>query len=344
MAQSLPVPSKEWYLGKGKLQELKAMRADTNYDTIIVDDELTSLQQRNLENFLEVKVIDRVTLILDIFARHAHTKEGKLQVELAQYQYLLPRLAGRWQHLERLGGGIGTRGPGESQLETDRRIIRRRIERLKEGVEDVRKHRHLYYHKRQKVMLPTVALVGYTNAGKTALFNALSHSEVLSEDKLFATLDPTTRKIYLPDYGRVLLTDTVGFIRKLPPTIVDAFNATLEELQEASIVVHVVDISLTKAAEQYDIVEEVLRSLGVIHKPSITVLNKADLIVDTPMGVEGGIVSDFSQKGWRSMVVTSATKGWGLEELKEAMVHLLNEIGARSNELLPTKHSDSSTS
>ncbi|MEA2085456.1 MAG: GTPase HflX, partial [Chloroflexota bacterium] len=232
--QRLPVPTKTHYVGKGKLAELVALKESTDCDVVIFDDELSPLQQRNLEQALEIKVIDRAALILDIFARRARTHEGQLQVELAQHQYLLPRLAGQWSHLERLGGGIGTRGPGEKQLETDRRLIQRKIHHLKEQLEQVRKHRVLYRQKRRRSGIPVVAIVGYTNAGKSTLLNTLSKAGVLVEDKLFATLDPTTRRLRLPDSRAVLLSDTVGFIRKLPPAIINAFRATLEELNEAS--------------------------------------------------------------------------------------------------------------
>jgi GTP-binding protein HflX len=210
MLQKLPVPAKTHYIGEGKLEELIAKKSPSGYNVVIFDDELSPLQQRNLENALNVKIIDRVTLILDIFARRAQTKEGQLQVELAQHQYLYPRLAGQWSHLERLGGGIGTRGPGESQIETDRRIIQRKIHHLKQQIEQVRKHRQLYRQKRKKSGIPVVALVGYTNAGKSTLLNALSRSGVYADDRLFATLDPTTRRLMLPDNRPVLLTDTVA--------------------------------------------------------------------------------------------------------------------------------------
>ncbi|GAI02990.1 unnamed protein product, partial [marine sediment metagenome] len=258
LIQRLPIPSKTHYLGKGKLDELLSLKGSANYDVIIFDDELSPLQQRNLEEALQVKVIDRAALILDIFAKRARTHEGQLQVELAQHQYLFPRLAGQWSHLERLGGGIGTRGPGESQLETDRRLIRQKIHRLQAQIEEIRKHRRLYRQQRRESGIPIVALVGYTNGGKSTLLNALSQADVFVEDKLFATLDPTTRRLTLPDKNVVLLTDTVGFIRKLPPTIVTAFRATLEELDEANILLHVVDLTSHNAPEQCQTVENIL--------------------------------------------------------------------------------------
>ena len=248
--QRLPHPQKATYLGKGKLEDLIETRESCEYDTAVFDDELTPLQQKTIEDALKVKVIDRVALILDIFARHARTREGKLQVELAQHQYLLPRLAGQWSHLERLGGGIGTRGPGESQLETDKRLLQRKIVLLKEKLEDVSRQRDLYRQKRRREGIPIIALVGYTNSGKSSLLRALTKAEVLIENKLFATLDPTTRRMALPDNRQVLITDTVGFIKKLPPTILNAFHATLEELTEASVLVHVIDITTSQGRGQ----------------------------------------------------------------------------------------------
>ena len=218
-----------YYIGQGKVEELSALREEVGYNLVIFDDELSPLQQRNLEDALDVKIIDRTALILDIFAKRAQTREGRLQVELAQLQYLLPRLVGQWSHLERLGGGIGTRGPGESQLETDRRIIKRKILRLQDEIEGIRKHRALYRRQRTTRAIPVVSIVGYTNSGKSTLMNALSNASVFVEDKLFATLDPTTRKIMLPNQQEILLTDTVGFIQKLPTMLVAAFRATLEE-------------------------------------------------------------------------------------------------------------------
>ena len=319
LIQKLPAPSKTHYLGTGKLDELVALKKSTNYDVVIVDDELTPLQQRNLEDRLKVKVIDRVALILDIFARRARTHEGRLQVELAQHQYLFPRLAGQWSHLERLGAGIGTRGPGESQLETDKRLIRRRLQRLETQIEAIRKHRQLYRYKRQKSAIPVVAIVGYTNAGKSTLFNALSQAAVLVEDKLFATLDPTTRRLTLPDRSAVLMTDTVGFIRKLPPAIVTAFRATLEELAEATLLLHVVDFASHNAAEQCQVVEDTLADLDLKDKPTITALNKIDLLLpgDKTWDEETAInyLSDQKAPPDKNTVLVSATKKWGLTRL-----------------------------
>jgi GTP-binding protein HflX len=331
--QQMDAPSHDYYIGSGKLQEIQALKDSADYTVVIFDDELKPVQQENLEDALKVKVIDRAALILDIFARRARTHEGRLQVELAQHQYLLPRLAGQWQHLERLGGGIGTRGPGESQLETDRRLIRRKIQRLEEQTEEIRKRRAQYRQKRQESGIPMVALVGYTNAGKSTLLNALCRADVLVDDKLFATLDPTTRQLYLPDNTTILLSDTVGFIRKLPPTIIDAFRATLEELDEANLLLHVVDVASGDAAEQYQTVESILGDMGLAAKPHITVLNKIDLYLDKVESLPGTVWDEktaqeyFLARGMaaeENTVHVSAVKGWGLNLLKEMIGESLN--------------------
>ena len=223
-----------------------------------------------------MKIIDRTALILDIFASSAQTREGRLQVELAQHEYLLPRLAGQWTHLERLGGGIGTRGPGESQIETDRRLARGRIQRLKKEIEKIRQHRSRYRDRRRSSNAFVVALVGYTNAGKSTLLNKLTSSEVLSEDRMFSTLDPVTRRLHLSDNKVVLMTDTVGFIQKLPTTLIAAFRATLEEANEADLILHVVDVSHAKRFEQVASVEGILEEIGLSDRPTITLLNKWD--------------------------------------------------------------------
>jgi GTP-binding protein HflX len=320
MKQRLERPSRT-YLGSGKLKELVSLKEETGYNVVIFDDELSPRQQKNLEDALDVKVIDRTALILDIFSRRAQTHEGKLQVELAQNQYLLPRLAGQWSHLERLGGGIGTRGPGEMQLESDRRLVERRIQRLKKELGEVRKHRTLYRRNRQRTGIPVAALVGYTNAGKSTLLNTLSGAQVLVEDKLFATLDPTTRRLTLPNRETVLLTDTVGFIHKLPPTVVAAFRATLEELEEADLLLHIVDITHKNAAEQCQTVEDILVDLGLGEKPRLTLLNKVDLLgTDGPNPDELGQRMQISKEG---MLFISARNGIGLEQLLRRISKML---------------------
>ncbi len=327
VSQRLPAPSKAYYMGTGKLDQLAAMSASTPYDVVITDDELTPLQQHNLEDRLKVKIVDRVALILDIFAARANTREGRLQVELAQQIYRYPRLAGQWQHLERLGAGIGTRGPGESQLETDRRLVRERIHRLEQQIEDVRKHRDLYRQRRKRSAIPVAAIVGYTNAGKSTLFNAISQASVLAEDKVFATLDPTTRRVRLPEGGQILLTDTVGFIHKLPTTIVTAFRATLEELAEASVLVHVVDISSSYALQQSKVVEETLSQLDLADKPRVTVLNKADLLLPTEGQLDTADISTALSEApiatSKDAILVSAVKKWGLDRLLAAIAEIV---------------------
>ena len=342
LVQKLDVPNKTQYIGKGKLEELLNLKGTLQFNVAIFDDELTPMQQENLENTLEVKIIDRAALILDIFARRANTSEGKLQVELAQHQYLLPRLAGQWSHLERLGGGIGTRGPGESQLETDRRLIRTRIGRIKDQLEKVRKHRGLYRQRRQRTGIKIIALVGYTNAGKSSLLNAISKARVFAKDELFSTLDPTTRRILLPDNTIVLMTDTVGFIRKLPPTIVAAFRATLEELSDADLLVHVVDLTLHNAAEQCQTVESILGDLGLLHKPRITALNKIDLLIENNSSMTEeeslkyitGLDAATQCVANENTFFISAAKKWGITKLLGTAADTLKQIKKQ----LPVDH------
>ena len=306
-------PEPATYIGAGKVDEIHGLRAETGYSVVIFDEQLSPGQQLRLESALEVKVLDRSALILDIFASRASTREAALQVELAQHEYLLPRLRGQWQHLERLEGAIGSRGPGETQLETDRRLIGQRIQRLKQELEKVRRHRAQYRARRHRNRQPVVALVGYTNAGKSSLLNALSNAGVLARGQLFSTLDPVTRKVRLPDGGEALLTDTVGFIQKLPTALVAAFRATLEEVQEASVLLHVVDISHPNAAEQVEVVEDILRDLKLTETPRVLALNKVDLL-DSDSGA--GFVP--SADGIKA-VLTSAVTGAGLHELLQAV-------------------------
>lgn len=278
VTQNLHDPQPRSYLGKGKIRELRDEKGVLHFDTVIADDELSPAQQRYLEGALDVQVTDRTAVILHIFAQHARTREGRLQVELAQYRYRLPRLRGRGVELSRLGAGINTRGPGETKLESDRRRIRHRIAELEREIEQVRGQRSLQRLHRRSAGIPVVALAGYTNAGKSTLMNALTGAGVLSTDQLFATLDPTTRRLVLPNHQEVLLTDTVGFIQKLPTDLVAAFRATLEEIIEADIILHIVDASHPQAVAQAEAVEDELEDLAVHTKPRITVLNKIDLI------------------------------------------------------------------
>jgi GTP-binding protein HflX len=336
---------------KGKVEEVRHWLEELGADVVIFDDELSPRHQRELEKAFgeNVRVIDRTTLILDIFAQHARTKEGALQVELAQYEYRLPRLTGQWTHLARQvgggvarggSGGVGLRGPGETQLETDRREIRRRIEHLRRELEEVRTHRELYRAQRRRQGVPVVALVGYTNAGKSTLLNRLSGSSVYVADQLFATLDPITRRVTLPGGREVLLTDTVGFIQKLPPTLVAAFRATLEEIQEAELLVHVVDASHPKAVEQKQIVEGILTNeLKIGDIPIVTVFNKIDMLEgDTdPIPLEA--------RDPRSVFV-SALQGQGIDRLlgiiektlSERMVRIMVRVPYTEGKLLADFH------
>jgi GTP-binding protein HflX len=310
-----------WYVGKGKAEALVAARSETGFDLLVADDELTPAQQKTLESLLNTKVIDRSRLILDIFAQHARTHEGRLQVELAQLEYQLPRLTRLWTHLSRTGGGIGTRGPGESQLETDRRIIRERIKKMKERVEDVRQARATAARGRDRRLFSTVGIVGYTNSGKSTLLNALVGSEVaLAEDKLFATLDPTSRQVRLGDGQTAILTDTVGFIHKLPHQLVDAFRATLEEVNRADVLLEVVDAADAHGDEHRATVQEVLDELGAGTKPRLVVFNKQDLL--------GPVASDGTRPApaIAGAVFVSALTGYGLDTLRAELAALLASL------------------
>ncbi|MEI8188772.1 MAG: GTPase HflX [candidate division NC10 bacterium] len=303
-----------YLIGKGKAEEIRGRCAGV--DVVIVDEELSGSQQRNLEKLFGLRVVDRTGLILDIFAQRAQTREGKLQVELAQLDYRLPRLAGAWTHLERLGGGIGTRGPGETQLESDKRQIKTRMAKIRRDLEQVRRHRALLRRPRRKIPFPIVALVGYTNAGKSSLMNALTHAGVAVRDQLFATLDPTLRRLMLPGGRVALLSDTVGFIRKIPHQLVAAFQATLEEVQEAEILLHVVDISHAHAELQQTAVEGVLGDLGLADRPTILVYNKIDRLGERPQ---------FPWGAGSGRVATSAKTGAGLDDLRREIVSALNK-------------------
>jgi len=330
LTQKLDRPHVKTYIGPGKVEELKALVEETLSQVVIFDDELSPRHQRELQETLgrNVRVLDRTALILDIFAQHAHTSEGMLQVELAQYEYYLPRLTGQWTHLERQAGGgggragstggVGLRGPGETQLEVDKRAIRKRISQLKKELEKVRAHRMRYRAQRKRSRIPTVALVGYTNAGKSTLMNRIAKSEVYVANQLFATLDPTTRRVELPGGYQALFTDTVGFIQKLPTTLVEAFHATLEEIVEADLLLHLVDISHPNALNQFEAVQETLEELGAHHIPVVTALNKADRLRDPESAKVA--VSPYSKA-----VTISALKGDGVKDLLQVIQEELYE-------------------
>jgi len=319
-----------WYVGKGKAEELVAAKNETGFEILIADDELSPAQQRALEDLLKVKVIDRSRLILDIFAQHAQTHEGRLQVELAQLEYQLPRLTRLWTHLSRTGGGIGTRGPGESQLETDRRLIRDRIKKMKERVDQIRQQRSTAARGRDRRLMPTVAIVGYTNSGKSTLLNALVGSEVaVAEDKLFATLDPTSRQVRLGDGQTAIATDTVGFIHKLPHQLIDAFRATLEEVNRADALVEVVDAADPHFTEHRTTVQAVLDELGAGQKPRLVAFNKADLL--DPAARDGSVPGPVIA----GSVFVAALTGYGLETLRGALAALLAELWVDIDVALP---------
>ncbi len=326
------------FIGKGKLEEVALRVEETAADVVIFDDELSPRHQRELEKVFgeDVKLLDRTALILDIFAQHASTREGALQVELAQYEYRLPRLTRAWTHLARqaggraggITGGVGVRGPGETQLETDRRVIGQRIARLKRELEDVRAHRSRYRVRRRRQGIPVVAIVGYTNAGKSTLLNALADADVPTQDKLFATLDPTTRRVQLPSGGLALFTDTVGFIQKLPTQLVAAFRATLEEVTEADLLLHVVDVAHAQAERQAEAVFETLEDIGAAGKPILSVLNKIDRLPDP--GAAISCVPGFSDG-----VAISALTGAGLDGLLTRVEEELEEQMVRLDVLIP---------
>lgn len=311
-----------YYVGKGKLEELCLIRQALDINLIIFDDELSGAQLRNIEEIVGVKVIDRTALILDIFAQRARSKEGKLQVELAQMKYRISRLIGLGNQLSRLGGGIGTRGPGEKKLEVDRRHIRRRINYLELELKEVEKRRGVIRKSRDKNSLPVVALVGYTNAGKSTLMNLLCRADVLAEDKLFATLDPTARSLKLPNGREALLTDTVGFIRKLPHELIESFKSTLEEVIYADVLIHVIDITSDEVHEQIEVVNNILYSMGALTKPVVMALNKVDQIKDRK---RAPIVNSRGD-----VLEVSAITGEGIEELLKSVT---NALGQEEEEL-----------
>lgn len=314
------------YLGKGKLEELKELLYDLDATGVICDDELSPAQLNNLEQELECKVMDRTMVILDIFAQRAKTSEGKIQVELAQLKYRAVRLVGMRASLSRLGGGIGTRGPGEKKLEMDRRLIHSRIGQLKEQLEQVQKHRELIRSQRDRSQVKVAAIVGYTNAGKSTLLNTMTQAGVLEEDQLFATLDPTTRALDLPGKQQILLTDTVGFIRKLPHHLIEAFKSTLEEAKYADMILHVVDASNPQMDEHMQVVYDTLRQLGVSDKKVITLFNKQDLCTDKEQ------LRDFQAD---HVLQISAKNGQGLEELKGLLAEVLREGQIYIERLIP---------
>lgn len=341
--QKLEAPNPSTFIGKGKLEEIKILSESLKADMIVFDDELSPRHFRELEKELgvNVRVIDRTTLILDIFAQHAQTREGQLQVELAQYEYFLPRLTRAWTHLARQAGGgagrsgsvggVGLRGPGETQLEVDRRLIRTKISTLKEDIEKVRKHRNQYRQNRKRSQIPVVALVGYTNAGKSTLLNALTKSEVYVADKLFSTLDPTTRRLELPGGHTILVSDTVGFIQKLPTHLIAAFRATLEEITEADLLVHVVDISHMDAIAQWRSVMATLKEIGASDIPMLTVLNKADLL-------DNG--NDHYKKipEFKDAIIISAKKGENLPGIIDLIKNELFETFIPIDVSIPYKY------
>ena len=319
-----------WYVGKGKAEELVQARSETGLTLLVADDELSPNQQKALESVLGVKVLDRSGLILDIFAQHARTHEGRLQVELAQLEYQLPRLTRLWSHLSRTQGGIGSRGPGETQLETDRRVIRDKIKKLKERVDNVRRQRETAARSRDRRLVPTVAIVGYTNAGKSSMLNALVGAEAaLAEDRLFATLDPTSRMVKLGDGQSVVVTDTVGFIHKLPHQLVDAFRATLEEVNRADVLLEIVDVADRHAPEHRQTVQGVLDELGAGEKPRLLVYNKADLV--DPAAQDGEVPAPTIS----GSVLVSATTGYGMDVLRTRLSTLLADLWEEIDVKLP---------
>lgn len=332
ITQKLEKPTAPYYIGKGKAEAIKHSFQDREVTSVIFDDELSPAQGRNLENLLSRKVLDRTQLILDIFAQRARSREGRLQIELAQLQYLLPRLTRMWDHLSRQTGGIGTRGPGETQLEVDRRRVQERIARLERELESVRKTRAVQRQGRKRHQWPVAAVVGYTNAGKSTLLNLLTGAAVVAENKLFATLDPTTRSFVLPNKQRVLLTDTVGFLRKLPHTLIESFKATLEEVGEADLLIHVVDLSHARVDDQIEAVESVIKELNAFGKQTVIVFNKIDNVPNRDL-------IDTYVRRFPGSVAISARTGENVNQLVQALQDALSAWRLRSHFRIPASES-----
>ncbi|MDQ2867720.1 MAG: GTPase HflX [Verrucomicrobiota bacterium] len=333
VTQKLSKPTAPFYIGKGKAEEIKDSARDRQITSVIFNDELSPAQGRNLENLFSRKVLDRTQLILDIFAQRARSREGRLQIELAQLQYLLPRLTRMWNHLSRQTGGIGTRGPGETQLEVDRRRVQERIARLERELEGVRKVRNVQRQGRKRHQWPVAAVVGYTNAGKSTLLNRLTGADVLAADKLFATLDPTTRSLTLPNKQRVLLTDTVGFLRKLPHTLIESFKATLEEVSEADILIHIVDLSHPRVDEQMEAVEIVVKELNAFGKQTLIVFNKIDRLDNSELAAT-------YLRRFPGSVAIAAETGEGIERFVAALQIALGAWRLRSQFRVPLSESN----
>ena len=332
VTQKLRKPTAPYYIGKGKAEAIKHSFQDREVTSVIFDDELSPAQGRNLENLLARKVLDRTQLILDIFAQRARSREGRLQIELAQLQYLLPRLTRMWDHLSRQTGGIGTRGPGETQLEVDRRRVQGRIARLERELEAVRKTRAVQRQGRKRHQWPVAAVVGYTNAGKSTLLNLLTGAAVVAENRLFATLDPTTRSFVLPNKQRVLLTDTVGFLRKLPHTLIESFKATLEEVSEADLLIHIVDLSHPRVDDQMEAVEGVIKELDAFGKQTLIVFNKIDKLQNREL-------AETYVKRFPGSVAISARTGEGVNQLVQALQDTLSAWRLRSRFRIPASES-----